>query len=338
MIPSSTPVVQTANWQALLAQAVKDPYELLRQLSIDPANFAQLATAGADFPLRVPAPFIARMEAGNPQDPLLMQVLPTAAELERHPGYLTDPLAEGAAVKQPGLIHKYAGRVLLILTGACAVHCRYCFRRHFPYQEHQQSSSEWQQSLDYVAARPDITEVILSGGDPLALNDKRLASLLLALAKIKHLKRLRIHSRLPVVLPQRVTPALVEMLADFDRPVTLVIHSNHANELDPSVGRALAQLKDAGVTLLNQAVLLAGINDQAASQIELAEALFDYGVLPYYLHLLDPVAGGAHFDTSEANALAIYRDMQRALPGYLLPRLVREIPGQAHKTPLLPPI
>lgn len=334
MIPGSNPVVQTVAWQALLADAVRDPIELLKTLDIDPAHFPQLEGPQGQFPLRVPAPYLARIQRGNPADPLLLQVMPTAAESLQAPGYVSDPLQESRHSPAPGLIHKYHGRVLLVVTSACAVHCRYCFRRHFPYQEHQLSTREWQTSLDYIAERPDISEVILSGGDPLALNDKRLAALIEQLQGISHLKRLRLHTRLPVVLPQRVTPELVEMLGSCRLATTVVVHSNHPQELDNEVGRAFAALRQAQVTLLNQAVLLKGINDSASCQAELSEALFFYGALPYYLHLLDPVAGASHFDINELQAIEIHKEMLAKLPGYLVPRLVREIPGEPNKSPV----
>lgn len=333
MTAEPTPIARNTSWQTLLAEAIKDPVSLVNALGLT-AEQVGLDETAAGFPLRVPRPYVDRMRHGDPADPLLRQVLPSLEELKQVPGYITDPLQEAPASPEPGVIHKYHGRVLLIVTGACAVHCRYCFRRHFPYQAHQRSSDEWQKSLAYIAADSSISEVILSGGDPLALNDKRLAQLLDGLAAIPHVKRLRLHTRLPIVLPQRITPELVTLLAGPRFATSLVVHCNHARELDASVGQSLALLREAGITLLNQAVLLRGVNDSAALQAALSERLFDYGVLPYYLHLLDAVAGAAHFSLPETQAIEIHKELLKLLPGYLVPRLVREIPGEPHKTPI----
>lgn len=274
------------------------------------------------------------MTPGDPHDPLLRQVLPVAEELVASPGFSTDPVGDMAARAGGGLLQKYRGRALLIATGACAVHCRYCFRRHYPYGDAQPARDDWSPVLDELARRPDITEIILSGGDPLSLSDQRLASLLEGLAALPRLRRLRIHSRLPVVLPARVTTGLVSLLADNRLATSLVLHANHPRELTATLGAALGPLRDAGVTLLNQAVLLAGVNDAAEVLADLSETLFDLGVLPYYLHQLDPVAGAAHFRVGEQRARALHRHLRDTLPGYLLPRLVQEVAGAAAKLPL----
>lgn len=282
----------------------------------------------------MPEPYLARIRPGDAADPLLRQVLPLGAELRPAAGYGTDPLAEAAAQVAPGVLHKYPGRALLITTAACAVHCRYCFRRHFPYADAHVGGSHLGAALEALRADPSIREVILSGGDPLALSDARLGALGRALAEIPHLRTLRVHTRLPVVLPQRVDEALLTWLRSSALRTVMVIHANHAREIDDGVLAALARLRAAGATLLNQAVLLRGVNDTAPAQADLSERLFEAGVLPYYLHLPDRVAGTAHFAVGERRARAIVAQVRARLPGYLVPRLVREVPGLASKKPV----
>ena len=323
-------------WRRQLAAAVTDPQELLSLVEVHQAAFPVARLR--DFPLKAPHPYIARMRRGDAGDPLLRQVLPTELETRAVPGFGPDPLAEAAASVDRGLLRKYAGRALLIATGACAVHCRYCFRRHFPYAAHRQSSTV--PGLAAVRADNSIREVILSGGDPLLLSDAHFSRLVGAVGAIDHVRVLRVHTRLPVVIPQRVTEALVETLANAGSRVVVVLHFNHGNEVDAACARALAALSRAsraasGVTLLNQSVLLRGVNDNAQTLRALSERLFDVGVLPYYLHMPDAVAGTAHFDVSEARALDIHRRLRAQLPGYLVPRLVRERPGADAKQPLL---
>jgi L-lysine 2,3-aminomutase len=323
-----------APWQRALRDAVRDPAELLRLLELDAALLPGARQAAQAFALRVPRGFVARMRRGDPDDPLLRQVLPLGRELAPAPGFGADPLGELAARRAPGVLHKYEGRALLVLTGACAVHCRYCFRRHFPYGEASPAPGQWEPALDYLAGAPGLSEVILSGGDPLTLPDARLAELARRLAAIPHLRRLRVHTRLPVVLPERVDAALLDWLCGTRLAPVLVIHANHANELDGAVRDALGRLRARGVALLNQSVLLRGVNDTAGALAGLSEALFDAGVLPYYLHLLDRVAGAAHFDVGEAEARALMDALRARLPGYLVPRLVREVAGAPYKLPV----
>ncbi len=332
MITANALLRQVPTWQRELAQAVTDPEELLRILELDLALLPAARMATQSFPLRVPRGFIARMRKGDPEDPLLRQVLPLAAELESVPGFVSDPVGDQGAQAAPGVLHKYRGRALLIVTDACAVHCRYCFRREFPYAGIHVDADAWQPALTYIASDTSIREVILSGGDPLALSDRRLGVLLAGLDRIPHLERLRIHSRLPVVLPERVDDGLLELLAGIRLRPVLVIHANHPREIDASVCAALKRLAAAGVILLNQSVLLRGVNHVAATLAELSEALFVAQVMPYYLHLLDRVRGAAHFEVKEAEASVIMRMLRRQLPGYLVPRLVREQPGQPAKT------
>lgn len=336
MIPRTAVLQHTPPWQRALARAIADPRELLALLELDQRLPLPSDPAALAFPLRVPRGFAARMAVGDPDDPLLRQVLPLDAEGRLLPGYSHDPLQELEAMPVPGLLHKYQGRVLLTLTGACAIHCRYCFRRHFPYSDANPSINQWDAALDYIRSRPDIREVLLSGGDPLSLSDRRLAALARELDAIPHLERLRIHTRLPVVLPERVDDDLLGWLGTGRLTRVMVIHANHAREIDGTVSAALGALAGVGVRLLNQAVLLRGVNDHADRLAELSETLIRGGVMPYYLHLLDPVAGAAHFTVPADEALRLLAELQARLPGYLVPRLAREDPAAASKTWLHP--
>lgn len=320
-------------WQQALAEAINDPLELLNLLELPSDTLSLSRHAAHQFPLRVPRSYVARMRKGDPTDPLLRQILPIGAEELESAGFHSDPVGDLNAMPVPGVLHKYHGRVLLITTGACGIHCRYCFRRHFPYGDANPAPAAWRLALDYIAADPTITEVILSGGDPLALPDQRLAELAGQLGAIPHIKRLRIHSRLPIVLPERIDAALLAWLGASPLQKVMVVHANHPNEIGDDTVRALRCLQGCGVTVLNQAVLLRGINDDTDILSALSETLFAAGVLPYYLHLLDKVQGAAHFDVSEMRAAAILKTLQNRLPGYLVPRLVREIAGAPAKTP-----
>ncbi len=300
---------------------------VLQQLAIDPSAIALAGQGAAEFPFKVPLSFIKRMRHGDHADPLLRQVLPAADEDLEREGFSADPLQEQGQAQIPGLLHKYRGRALLIATGTCAIHCRYCFRRYFPYPENQ----DFQPALGYLAQDTSLHEVILSGGDPLSLPDSKLGGLIEALAGIPHLQRLRIHSRIPVVLPERMTPLLIRRLTHSRLPVVMVIHCNHPNEIDAEVEQVLTAMQRAGITLLNQSVLLRGINDDPEVLAALSERLFAARVLPYYLHLLDPVQGAAHFDVPEPEAQRIMHDLSSRLPGYLVPRLVREQAGAPYK-------
>ncbi len=321
-------------WQALLRQAVTDPAELLRMLDLGPQWLEPARQAAAIFGLKTPRGFVARMRKGDPADPLLLQVLPLHAELQAIPGYVADPVGDLASTQGAGLLHKYTGRALLVTTGACAVHCRYCFRREFPYSEHLAAAANWQPALQAIAADDDIHEVILSGGDPLSLADHKLRALTDGLQTIPHVRRLRIHTRYPIVLPERIDKSFQQWLRALPWRVAIVIHANHANEIDARVEQALAGLTACGATLLNQSVLLRRVNDEADALITLSEKLFTAGVLPYYLHLLDPVRGAAHFDVEAGVAADLMRTMAARLSGYLVPRLVREQAGAPYKTPV----
>ena len=321
-------------WRRELAEAVTDPAELLRLLALDPALLPAARQAAALFGLKVPRSFVARMRRGDPRDPLLLQVLPLGAETVAHPGYGSDPVGDLAALRTPGVLAKYRGRALLMTTGGCAVNCRYCFRREFPYASGALNPARLDAAVAELAAMPGLEEVILSGGDPLALPTARLARITAALAGLGQLQRLRIHTRTPVVLPSRVDELLLKWLHGLRWPVVVVVHVNHPRELDDDVRAALGRLAGAGATLLNQSVLLRGINDDVDTLAELSGELFAAGVLPYYLHLLDHARGTAHFDTGASAALALHDALAARLPGYLVPRLVREVEGAPSKTPL----
>ena len=328
------PVLRRTAWQTELATAVRDPDELIRRLAL-PDSFRQLARRAAKlFPLLVPESYLARMTVGDPSDPLLRQVLPIDSEAEEVPGFTTDALDESAAHIAPGLLQKYAGRALLIATGACAVHCRYCFRRHYPYGEEPRHLRDWEVAFEALTADSSIHEILLSGGDPLMLTDARLSELIDRLEVIPHLRRLRIHTRLPIVLPSRVTEVLIDRLLASRLTPIMVVHANHPAEVVADCADALRTLVRSGITTLNQAVLLRGVNDDADALAELCERLVEFGVLPYYLHQLDRVQGTAHFEVADARGRDLIAELRRRLPGYAVPQYVREIAGAAHKVPL----
>lgn len=332
MIQTNPLIRQLPAWQRALSRAFTRPADLLAFLEL-PADLPQLAPGLArDFPLRVPRGYAARMRRGDPDDPLFRQVWTLPAEALEVPGFVDDAVGDRARQRPGGLIHKYEGRALLVATGACAVHCRYCFRRHFPYNDALASRDHWREALAVVAADRSLSEVILSGGDPLSLADDKLAELAEALEFIPHVRRLRLHTRQPVVLPERVDDALLAWLRRGRLRKLMVLHVNHAAELDGEVAAALQRLRAAGVPLLNQSVLLRGVNDSAEALAALSERLFECGVMPYYLHMLDPVRGAAHFEVPEAEARALHRALAARLPGYLVPRLVREEAGAPSKT------
>lgn len=323
------------NWQSQLNDLITDPLTLIEMLGLnqnDLLNGALLASN--QFKLRVPRAFVAKMQPNNPLDPLLLQVLPHHLELEEHPEFVTDPLGEEAANQLPGVLHKYRSRFLLTLTGACAVHCRYCFRRHFPYQENLPKDQDWPLIQQHLLSHREVNEVILSGGDPLSLSNRKISLWLDRLETIDQLKIIRIHTRVPIVIPNRLDQDLLTRLKNSRLHVILVIHSNHPNELDDFTQAKLLEAKRAGITVLNQAVLLKGVNDSVQILSNLSYKLLDAGVLPYYLHVLDKVKGAHHFDLDAAHISELYTDLLATLPGYLVPKLVREIAGEPNKTPI----
>ncbi|KAF1707974.1 EF-P beta-lysylation protein EpmB [Pseudoxanthomonas sacheonensis] len=333
--PLSPPSSQPARWQQLWREAVRDPRELLSMLGLEALSGRISEAAAAQFPLRVPRGFVARMRKGDAHDPLLRQVLPLDDEMRTVAGFDSlDAVGDAGARAGIGLLRKYRGRALLVATGSCAVNCRYCFRRHFPYAEETAARAGWREAVESIGADASIEEVILSGGDPLSLATSKLAELTEALKGIPHLKRLRIHTRLPVVLPERVDAGLLQWLARLPWPVAVVLHANHANEFDARVDAAMADLRGTGAQLLNQAVLLRGVNDSVQALAELGERSFAAGVLPYYLHQLDRVAGVAHFEVPDHEAKKLHAALAARVSGYLVPRLVREVAGDTGKRPL----
>ena len=332
--PAQAPSTAQPRWQQLWREAVRDPRELLELLGLPQAALNVSEAAAAQFALRVPRGFVARMRHGDPNDPLLRQVLPLDDEMKPMPGFSLDAVGDGAAKAADGVIRKYRGRALLVATGSCAVHCRYCFRRHFDYAAETAAAGNWREAVELIRNDTTIDEVILSGGDPWSLSTAKLVELTDALASIPHLKRLRVHTRLPVVLPERVDGALLSWLRDLPWPVTVVLHANHANEIDANVERACSALRGAGATLLNQAVLLRGVNDNVEALAGLSERSIEAGVLPYYLHQLDRVQGSAHFEVSDDEARRLHAALAARLSGYLVPRLVREVAGDTGKRPL----
>lgn len=325
---------RSSSWQQELAAAITDPRELCELLDLDPALIDGALASARDFPLRVPRNFAAKMRKADPRDPLLLQVLPVLAERVATKGFTRDPVGDLESRAAAGVLHKYEGRALVIATGACAVHCRYCFRRHFPYASESALQSGWAQAIAAIRADTTISEVILSGGDPLSLSDRRLRQFTDQLLSLTHVRRLRLHTRYPIVLPSRIDHGLLNWLGSLPIQRVVVLHANHAREIDIDVARACRDLAEAGATLLNQTVLLAGVNDSAATLAELSEALFAVGVLPYYLHVLDKVQGAAHFDVPEARAVELHKTLAGRLPGYLVPRLVREVAGAPAKMPI----
>lgn len=319
-------------WQEALRTAVRDSVELCRRLGLDEELGRRGAAAAQSFPVFAPLGYIAKMQPGDRHDPLLLQVLPQEEELVSPPGFTADPVGDLAALRTPGLLQKYAGRALWIATGACAIHCRYCFRRHFPYALGPPSRERRAAALAELRADPSVEEFILSGGDPLTLPDSFLAEWVAELATIPHLRRLRVHTRLPVVIPERVTPELVGWLRGTRLTPIVVIHANHPRELGEDVAEALARLLDSGIPVLNQAVLLRGVNDSPQVLAELSRRLIDLRVIPYYLHQLDRVAGAAHFEISIEQGRTWLEQLRGQLPGYAIPRYVREVAGDVGKT------
>ncbi len=319
------------NWQQQLSEAFSSIEDLCHHLNIEIKDLPVSDAATKKFALRVPMSFAASIKKGDPNDPLLRQVLPLSDELSEYPGYSYDPVGDLPAAIQAGVLHKYQGRALFINTGSCAINCRYCFRRNFPYSDLQLNKQSENAGIEYITKHTDITEVILSGGDPLILSDERLKTLLTKLSSITHLKRIRIHSRLPIVLPARITSELLAHLNDTGKKIVFVVHCNHANEINSRVSSALQLIKRHGFTLFNQSVLLKGVNDQAFQLTELSEQLFEEGVIPYYLHLLDKATGTGHFEVSEAKAIELIKTLQSSLPGYLVPKLVKEQAGSSSK-------
>lgn len=332
-IQTTTASSATPLWQQQLNQAISDPRKLVEAMNLDSQAFSEHIKARRLFAMRVPTPFVDKMKRGDKNDPLFKQVMPDCDEFLSPKGFTTDPLGEQQAAI-PGLLHKYKTRVLIVFRGGCAINCRYCFRRHFPYGDHNINKQKLNDIIDYVKQNPQINEIILSGGDPLMAKDQHIQWFFDAISHIDNITRVRIHTRLPVVIPARITQSLTEIFANSNKRVIMVLHINHPNEIDQTLIDALKPLSNAKVTLLNQAVLLKDINDEVQTQVDLSERLFDANILPYYLHVLDRVSGASHFEVSEDKAKALMREMIKVLPGFLMPKLTREIAEQPSKTPI----
>jgi EF-P beta-lysylation protein EpmB len=336
-LSSAIALYEAAGWQEQLQNAIRTPEALAKTLDLSMEALGYDDNANGSFALLVPRAFAARMRRGDPEDPLLLQVLPARTENDTVAGFNTDPVGELGLRQDPaGVLSKYSGRALLIATGHCAVNCRYCFRRHYPYSEDALSRSERLDTVRRLAADPALHELILSGGDPLLLSDGELSSMAELIAASPSIRTLRVHSRLPIVIPDRVTEGLIGALVRPGLQSVLVLHSNHPQEIDADTAAAIRRLRDAGITVLNQSVLLAGINDSASVLGELSDALFAAGALPYYLHLLDKVAGAAHFAVAQDRARRLVGEVAEQRPGYLVPRLVVELSGAGSKRELSP--
>jgi EF-P beta-lysylation protein EpmB len=333
--PTTQPINIYSDWKSELSNCINSIDQLLQLLGLNSKDLNASQLASQDFSIKVPQHYAQLMEYGNPEDPLLKQVLPIASELQIDGNFSTDPVDESSFNPVPGIVHKYRNRVLMIISPNCAINCRYCFRRHFPYDENRQSKQQWLKALDYLKAKPEINEVIYSGGDPLAANDNFLSWLTQQIESIKHIKRLRIHTRLPVVIPSRIDNQLLDWLSNTRLKPTMVLHINHANEIDEALIKGVDRLKKSDITVLNQSVLLKGINDSSDQLISLSEKLFDAGIMPYYLHMLDPVQGASHFDVSKDRAVEIFHQIQAELPGFLVPKLVQERAGESSKSLIL---
>lgn len=337
-LPELSPADNTErSWQRQLAEAIRLPADLLAALGLgqhEDTSFGAVDHETDQFTTLVPTSFLRRMQAGNPNDPLLLQVLPTNAERQEIHGFVADPVADEASRRAPGLLQKYHGRALMITSGACAVHCRYCFRREYPYQDEPRQLKDWQPAFDEIAADETVTEVILSGGDPLMLNDERLTALCEKIADIPHVERLRLHTRLPIVLPARITAQLLRLLTSLPCQTVMVVHANHGNEIVADCRDALQLVVQSGIPVLNQAVLLRNINDNVDDLETLCRRLVNIGVMPYYLHQLDRVQGAAHFEADRGLGQQLLKELATRLPGYAVPKFVQEIPGQPSKTAL----
>lgn len=334
MIPRTATLLHKNDWKSALRNTINTPQQLAQAISLSQEAYKGLMHATELFPLKIPISVLSRIQENHLDDPVLRQYLPTEKEMQEHPDYQIDPVGDLNASPLPGIIHKYQSRALIITSQVCAVHCRYCFRRHFPYQDMQLTSKHQEKIIAYLRENPALNEIILSGGDPLSLDDEKLYELIQALESVSHIKTLRIHSRLPIVIPSRVTDRLLDILKNSRFKTVMVLHCNHANEIDEDVESACLKLKQHTDALLNQSVLLRSINDSADVLAELSYRLFDCGVIPYYLHLFDKVQNAAHFDISAKQATIIVDNLRKKLPGYLVPKLVTEIAGEPCKTPV----
>ena len=332
-------MVEPVSWQLAMKRAIRSGSELRKTVGLPPDPAEDLDAAGKlagerDFPTFAPLEYISRIRPGDAEDPLLRQILPVTDEQTEKSGFGADPVGDLNSLVSPGVLHKYEGRALILTTAACGIHCRYCFRREFPYREAGSRQNDWLPSIEYIEQHPDIEEVILSGGDPLTTSDEKFQELMSALEKIHHLKRLRIHSRMPVVIPQRVTGQLLDMLSSSRLATWMVIHANHPHELSDSVLSGMGAMIDAGIPVLNQSVLLRGVNDRSETLIELCRLLVNHRIQPYYLHQLDRVRGATHFEVPIETGMKIIEDLRSELPGFAVPQYVVEKPGEKSKSPI----
>ena len=318
-------------WMTEIRTAYRDIDALCEAVGVTPPA---KGIGDANFPVFATRSFVSRIRRGDPDDPLLRQVMPDPRETVTGPGEVSDPVGDLDASSGAGLLEKYEGRSLLITTPACGIHCRYCFRREFPYHEQSARRDHFAAAIERLSGDASVTEVLLSGGDPLMLSDPALGDLLERLGEVPHLCRVRIHTRMPVVTPTRVNEILVRQLQTTRLVPWMVLHINHAAEIDGDVAKGITRLVDGGVPLLNQSVLLAGVNDDVDTLCELSERLINLRVTPYYLHQLDPVRGAGHFRVDVSRGRGLIDAMRKRLPGYAVPRYVCEQPGEANKTPL----
>ncbi len=330
MIPEPVFSPQTHDWKTVLSESFRSTQDLLKYCELDGNRPESGSEAG--FPVRVTKYYASLIEKGNPQDPLLLQVIPDQREHQRIEGYSLDAVGDLKAMPVPGLIHKYHNRVLLTLTAACPIHCRYCFRRHFPYSEAKLDISPQSPVINYLTEHTEVKEVILSGGDPLMLSDQKIADLIIQLNKIPNIDYLRFHTRLLSVLPERITESFIRVLEQFNGKIVFITHINHPNEITLYNQTAFNLLSQYGFQLLNQSVLLKGVNNNAATLVDLSYKLFDNNIIPYYLHSLDKVHGAANFDLTVDQQCKVYAELRNSLPGYLVPKLVNEFSGQMSKT------
>lgn len=319
-------------WQLELKNSITNYLDLFKLLNLNPKHPKLIDTIQySQFPLLVTNSFINRIQKMDINDPLLRQILPTTQELQNNNSFCADPLQEANFNKIPGLLHKYSSRVLIIVTKACAINCRYCFRKEFQYSANIASGKNLENIINYIAKDSSIIEVILSGGDPLIAPNNYLQHLISKLESIKHIETVRIHSRVPIILPCRLEPEFINILLKSRLNIVLVTHTNHPQEINQEVAEYFKLLQNTKITLLNQTVLLKNINDNAGVLAELSRKLFSIKILPYYLHILDKVNGTKHFAVKLSTAKKIYGELQSKLPGYLVPKLVTEKPGAKHK-------
>lgn len=318
-------------WRQIQRDNFTDWKRLFSFLNIDLTKEGHRVIPQSHFPLNLPLRLAEKIEKGRLDDPLLLQFLPLVEENALNPLFVSDPIADGSFRKKPKLLHKYHGRALLLCTSACAMHCRYCFRRHFDYDT---TDKFFVEELALIAQDPSLSEILLSGGDPLSLGEVHLNHLMESLCRIPHVKRIRLHTRFPMGIPERIDAPLLKMLGSCTKQVFFTIHCNHPREFDSLILERLKEVQKLGIPVLTQTVLLKGINDNAETLQQLCELLVDNGIIPYYLHQLDRVQGAAHFEVPEEKGIALIKEIATRLPGYAVPKYVREVPHMPNKMPI----